>query len=57
MNKKAKVLYQETLPIEYKPFTETIGICSCCGYMVSRNQYGFDEVCLECGAELDWGEE
>lgn len=33
------------------------GECECCGAEVSRSQYGRDEYCEECGAELDWSEE
>ena len=56
MAKRAKVIYQKNHETERRPYMEHVGICSCCGALVSRNQYGFDEVC-ECGAELDWSEE
>ena len=53
---KAKVINQKWRETDHKPFFELRGICSCCGALVSRNQYGFDEEC-ECGCELDWSEE
>ena len=51
---KAKVIYQSDHQTCAKPFCETDGLCGNCWGLVSRNQYGFDEVCPECGAELDW---
>jgi predicted amidophosphoribosyltransferase len=57
MGKVAKVLFPEARETERRPFTEITGVCSCCGALVSRNQYGFDEECPECGADLDWSEE
>lgn len=56
MKKIAKVLLPESRETARKPFMEITGVCSCCGAIVSRNQYGFDEEC-ECGAVLDWSEE
>lgn len=56
MGKVAKVLFPEARETERRPFTEITGVCSCCGALVSRNQYGFDEEC-KCGAVLDWSEE
>lgn len=54
---KSKVIFQKNRETDHRPFMEHTGICSLCGAIVSRNQYGCDEEC-ECGTELDWsGEE
>lgn len=54
--KVAKVIYRYEQQKHTKPFLDIIGECSCCGATVVRNQYGADEECFECGAELDWSE-
>ena len=54
--KRAKVIFQKNYETDHRPFMEHVGICSLCGALVYRNQYGCDEEC-ECGAELDWSEE
>ena len=53
---KSKVIFEKNRETDHRPFMEHTGICSCCGAVVSRNQYGFDEYC-ECGCELDWSDE
>lgn len=55
--KKAKVIFQKDYETDHRPFMEHVGMCSLCGALVSRNQYGCDEDCPECGAVLDWSEE
>lgn len=55
--KIAKVIFQESREANKTWGTEHRGITSCCGELVFRNQYGRDENCPECGAELDWSEE
>lgn len=58
MRKTAKVLCQTEHKSQTKLFMVDItGECSCCGATVVRNQYGRDECCPECDAELDWSEE
>ena len=34
----------------------TVGYCSNCGGIVMRSQYGIDEECPNCDADIDWQE-
>ena len=55
--KIAKVLGQFEKENKQKLFIEDVyGACELCGELVCRNQYGADEYCPSCGAELDWSE-
>ena len=55
--KTAKAIYQYEQQKFVPPFLDIIAVCSWCGATVVRNQYGADEECFECGAELDWSVE
>ena len=49
---KVESIYKKTM--EVKPFEQYIGFCPVCQEMVKMDQYGRDEECPDCGAELEW---
>lgn len=40
--------------IEIRPYQQYRGFCPNCGRPVIKDQYGVDEVCRECGTDLEW---
>ena len=42
--------------MSHNPKVDYVCYCECGGYG-TRNQYGRDEYCPECGKYLDWGKE